>query len=274
MQEYTREEQIATALARSFGPEDEFIVATTNNLGMVGVALAQRLYAPRMKMHVNAKGRGALLGHVRVPFATGEPSDELIETAFNMKEIFETIHRGKWSMLMQPVQIDSLGNTNLLLIGDKKKPSRIFLGPRGLPDNTVNGARVDYVIPDHNTRVFVENVDFICGIGEGPAREQGIVRWKAQETVFSNLGVFDFDEATGRMRVKSLYTDVTIEQVIDNTGFELVIPDPVPKAELPTKEELQLLREEIDPLGTARLDLLKGDARKELLRQIRQGMAS
>ena len=274
MQEYTKAEQIVIGLARSFGPEEEIIVAATNNLGMVGAALAQRLYAPRMKIHADSKGRGAILGRVRVPFATGEPPDELIETPFTMMEIFDTVLAGRWSMLMQPVQIDGFGNTNLLLVGDKKKPSRVFVGPRGLPDNTLDGKRVDYIIPDHNTRVFVEKVDFVCGVGEGPARKLGIARWQMKERVFTNLGIFDFDEATGRMRVKSIYSDVTIEQVLENTGFELVIPDPVPKAEPPTKEELQLLREEIDPLGTARLDLLKGDARKELFQQIRQAMGN
>ena len=271
MPDYTREEQIVTQIARSFGPEDEIIVSATNNLGLVGSALAQKLYAPRLKLSVDAKGRSALLSSVRLPFLTGDPPEEFIETSFTMKEIFETILRGKWNMLMQPIQIDKFGNTNLLLVGDKRKPSRVFVGPRGIPENTANGAQVYYVIPDHNSRVFVERVDFICGLGYGTERKEGVVKWGAVHRVFSNLGVFDFEEETGRMRVKSVYTGVSIQQVIDNTGFELRIPKSVPEAEPPTKEELQLLREDIDPMGTARLDLVKGDARKELLKQIMQG---
>ena len=271
MPDYTREEQIVTQIARSFGPEDEIIVSATNNLGLVGSALAQRLYAPRLKLSVDAKGRGALLSNVRLPFLTGDPPEEFIETSFTMKEIFETILRGKWNMLMQPLQIDKVGNTNISLVGDKRKPSRVFLGPRGIPEHTANGAQVYCIVPDHSSRVFVERVDFICGLGYGTERKEGVVKWGAVHRVFSNLGVFDFEEETGRMRVKSVYTGVSIQQVIDNTGFELLIPKSVPEAEPPTKEELQLLREDIDPMGTARLDLVKGDARKELLKQIMQG---
>ena len=40
---------------------------------------------------------------------------------------------------------------------------------------------------------------------------------------------------------------VTIEQVVENTGFELIIPEEVPTLDPPTDEELRILREEIDP---------------------------
>ena len=233
MVDYTREEQIVTQIARSFDPEEEVIVSATNNLGLVGSALAQRLHAPRLKLSDVDKERGALLSNVRLPYPTGEPPDSFIETSFTMKEIFETILRGKWNMLMQPVQIDKFGNTNLLLVGDKKKPSRFFVGPRGVPENTANGARVYYVIPDHNSRVFVERVDFICGPGYGAEHKQGILKWGAVQRVFTNLGVFDFEEETGRMRIRSIYNGVSIQQVIDSTGFELVIPKPLPEAEPP-----------------------------------------
>ena len=36
----------------------------------------------------------------------------------------------------------------------------------------------------------------------------------------------------------------------------------------PSKEELRLLRSEIDPLGVRRLELLGGTARKDVLREI------
>jgi glutaconate CoA-transferase subunit B len=38
-----------------------------------------------------------------------------------------------------------------------------------------------------------------------------------------------------------------VEQVIENTGFELIIPEHVGQNEPPTEEELRILREEVDP---------------------------
>jgi glutaconate CoA-transferase, subunit B len=40
---------------------------------------------------------------------------------------------------------------------------------------------------------------------------------------------------------------VTVEEIIANTGFELMVPEHVGVNEPPGVEELHLLREEIDP---------------------------
>ncbi len=68
----------------------------------------------------------------------------------------------------------------------------------------------------------------------------------------SPLGVFDFEEKSKRMRVKSVHDWVTMDEIVENTGFELLIPDKVPTTQLPTDDELRMLREDIDPTGILR----------------------
>jgi hypothetical protein len=51
------------------------------------------------------------------------------------------------------------------------------------------------------------------------------------------------------MRLKSVHPGVSVDQVVENTGFELVIEGDVPETRLPTAEELALIREQIDPKG-------------------------
>jgi len=41
---------------------------------------------------------------------------------------------------------------------------------------------------------------------------------------------------------------VTVKQVLENTGFDLILPKHVPPTDLPTCEEIELLRA-IDPTG-------------------------
>ncbi len=62
----------------------------------------------------------------------------------------------------------------------------------------------------------------------------------------STPATMDFDPATCRMRLKALHPGVTVEQVVGNTGFELVMPDEVEQNQPPTARELQALRDEID----------------------------
>jgi glutaconate CoA-transferase subunit B len=62
----------------------------------------------------------------------------------------------------------------------------------------------------------------------------------------------DFDEKTKRMRLKSVHPGVTVDRVVENTGFELIIPEKVPTTEPPTSEELHILRTKVDPDGALR----------------------
>ena len=60
------------------------------------------------------------------------------------------------------------------------------------------------------------------------------------------LAVMDFGQ-DGNMRLKSLNAGVTIEEVRENTGFDLVMPgDEVPVTPQPTDEEMRLMRD-FDP---------------------------
>ena len=49
------------------------------------------------------------------------------------------------------------------------------------------------------------------------------------------------------MRIRSLHPGVTVDEVQELTSFPLVVPDDVPESRLPTDEELQLIREVLDP---------------------------
>jgi glutaconate CoA-transferase subunit B len=271
MLDFTIEEQIVCEIARSFGPEDDFVVSAMNNCGLVGIALAKELYAPKLSFSMGAKGKNAFLMDVRYPFIIGQPPERFIESLQDMEDIFNIVTRGKWCIIMQPVQIDKYGYSNLSLVGDINKPSAVFVGSRGVPDNTVNGPRTIYYVPNHAKRVFVDKVDFISGVGYGKERKEGIIKWGQPVKIITNLCIMDYDEETGRVRIKSTHRGVTLSQVKENTGFELIIPGPVPKTKAPSNEELHWLRNLIDPLGISRLDFLKGEDFKQVLSEIMRG---
>ena len=62
----------------------------------------------------------------------------------------------------------------------------------------------------------------------------------------------DFEEGTKRMCLKPVHPGVTVKEVIENTGFELIIPKEVPTTPPPTEEELNILRNRVDPAGLLR----------------------
>jgi acyl CoA:acetate/3-ketoacid CoA transferase beta subunit len=119
---------------------------------------------------------------------------------------------------------------------------------RGAPGNTINHP-TSYWVPNHSAKVFVEKVDVVTGIGYDRAAALGprASRFHEIRRVVSNLGVFDFDTPDHRMRLASVHAGVSVDEVVEQSGFELVIPDSVPQTRAPSDAELRLLRELIDP---------------------------
>jgi glutaconate CoA-transferase subunit B len=60
------------------------------------------------------------------------------------------------------------------------------------------------------------------------------------------MALMDFEEETKRMRLRATHPGVSVEDVVAETGFELIIPDEVGQNEPPSEEELWILREEVD----------------------------
>jgi acyl CoA:acetate/3-ketoacid CoA transferase beta subunit len=65
--------------------------------------------------------------------------------------------------------------------------------------------------------------------------------------VVSNLGIFDFETPDRTMRLLSHHPGVSVDEVVAATGFALSIPSGVGETRLPTPEELELVRDILDP---------------------------
>jgi acyl CoA:acetate/3-ketoacid CoA transferase beta subunit len=124
-----------------------------------------------------------------------------------------------------------------------------LLGFRGAPGNTINNF-TSYWVPNHSPKVFVEHVDVVTGIGYDRAAAAGpaATRYHGLRHVVTNLCVLDFETSDHRMRLRSVHPGVTVDGVVEATGFALVVPDDVPTSRLATDEELALL-ERIDADG-------------------------
>ncbi len=117
----------------------------------------------------------------------------------------------------------------------------------------------------------MEKLDFRSGLGHDTARTHG----HGPRLLISDLGQFDFEPESGRMRIQSLHPGVSLQRVQAKTGFDLIVPTNIPETPAPTAEELHYLRELIDPLGVRTLEMLSGATRKEKLQTIlQQEMAS
>jgi hypothetical protein len=67
--------------------------------------------------------------------------------------------------------------------------------------------------------------------------------------VVTNLAVLDFQTPHHAMRLRSVHPGVTVAEVVEATGFPLVIPDGIAVTRRPTVAELALIRDRLDPDG-------------------------
>ncbi len=172
------------------------------------------------------------------------------------RSIFDLVWSGRRHVMMGASQIDRHGNQNIAAIGPFERPRAQLLGVRGAPGNTINH-RTSYWIPSHSPRTFVAQVDFVSGVGYDRARALGPLasRFHCLPRVVTDKAVLDFETPERTMRLRSVHPGVSVHEVIESTGFALVIPDRVEESRLPTAEELRLLREVIDPAALGRKEL-------------------
>ena len=157
--------------------------------------------------------------------------------------------------MIRPAQIDQYGNINNSLIGSPSEIKFRFPGGAAIGDIINTCHHVIGYVPRHDTRTFVEEVDFITARGASPAwrKEVGLDMYKGLTTLVSDLAVLEFDEA-GIMKVRSIHETSSVEEVKKNTGFPINIPEDVPTTEPPTEREMDILQNKVDPLNIRNFD--------------------
>src|ERR1700687_1648933 len=163
------------------------------------------------------------------------------------RELFDCAGQGRIDVFfLSGGQIDGQGNVNLVSTGEYEHPKVRFPGSFG-------SAYLYYVVPkvilfrvEHSRRTLVPKVDFISAPG---ASEKNVYRPGGPIALVTNRCLFSF--TNGRFTLVSVHPGHTVEEVIENTGFDFDMPDSlpasVPETLAPTPATLKLLREMVAP---------------------------
>jgi acyl CoA:acetate/3-ketoacid CoA transferase beta subunit len=240
--EVTRAEVCAVACADIFRDSGEVLASAFGIIPAIGVRLARATFAPDL---VLTDGEAHVVAGT---WAVGAPAAGTVEAWSPFRGIFDLVWKGCRTIVMTPAQIDRYGNVNISSLGDHDRPRTQLVGVRGAPGNTVHHS-TSYWVPRHATRSFVPQVDFVSGAGYDSVRKAGPAaeKYHRLERVVTNLAVLDFEPESGAMRLVSVHPGSSVDEVRENTGFELIVEGEVPFSRLPTDEELRLIREVIDP---------------------------
>ena len=229
--------------------EDGTTAFIGTGIPMLAGALAQKMHAPNLVCIFEFGGTGAILEDL--PLAVGERRTfHKAVAASGILDIVETAQRGFIEYgFLGGAQIDPFGNLNSTVIGEHSHPKVRLPGSGGGNDVGSHCWRT-IAIMRHDKRRFVEKVDFITTPGylSGPgAREDaGLPPGTGPYRVVTNLAVMGYHPTNKRMTLLQTQPGISIDQVVTNTGFELLIDDDVTENPPPTEKELSVLRDEVD----------------------------
>jgi len=249
MADYNTMELMICVAAREL--EDGATVGVGTGAPCATAMLAQKTHAPNLLIMFEAGGIAPILPEMPISVGDSRTTWKAV-MASGMCEIMETACRGMLDYtFLGGAQIDMYGNLNSTRIGDDhQKPKVRFPGSGGANDFASFAWRTMVMTPQDSKR-FVERCSYITTPGwlEGgdSRQESGLARDSGPYRIITNMAVMDFEPATKRMRIISINPGYSEEDVQENCGFELLKASRIVETHEPTDEELQILREEVDP---------------------------
>lgn len=218
-------------------------------LPQVACVLARRTHAPRLALLLEIGV--AEMAPVDTPVGLADSRIFYKATCWSgfLDNLGMNLHRGVVDVgFIGALEVDRYGNVNTTLTKDPDGTEHYFNGSAGGNDVASLAKRV-VIIARHGKRKLPADVAYLTSPGfvNGKSRKELGLRGGGPHRVITDMAVLGFDNPQRTASVVSMHPGVTVEQLIENTGFPLEIPNPVPITAGPSKEELRLLREEIDP---------------------------
>lgn len=268
-QDYTIPELVCVSLAREIEDGDILILGSFTPLAYVSYVLAKLTHAPNI-MYMAYASVDVL--PLRLSFASCE-STALAQGAarWNMTECINSLYLGTGvdAEPISSIQADQYANINISVVGDYDKPILRGPGGAGAPEVVKMHRKMLGYFPNHNVRTLVSKVDFITGTRWKIGRRERIAAGLRPGPVkyITNLCVLS-KEDDELFKIESVHPGVSVEQVVEKTGFELAVSENVPQTEEPTREQISLLRDSIDPHGMVSFEFQPGKERLNYLREI------
>lgn len=221
-------------------------------IGLPNIAcnLARRLHAPDLILIYESGAVGAVPS--RLPLSIGDPclvTDSI--SVCSMLEVFNYYLQGGLIDVgfLGGAQVDRFGNINSTVIGHYDKPKVRLPGSGGACEIAIHAKKI-FIILKQNKKTFPQRIDFITSpgfINAGNQRTKYKMPGRGPVLVITDLGVYRFSKSTHEMILSEIYPMVSIQDIQNNISWDIKTSKSLIKTKPPTKEELHIIREDLDP---------------------------
>ncbi len=155
-------------------------------------------------------------------------------------ELFDLAAQGRIdAFFLGGGQIDGTGNINLVGTGTYPRVDVRWPGSFGSAYLYFLISRVILFREEHTRRVMVPKVDFVSSPGVSDAK---VYRPGGPYAMVTRLGVFGFDRVRRCFSLRSVHPGHSVEEILDNTGFQIDVAEECGYTRAPTREELEKIR--------------------------------
>ena len=245
MSDITAEELMAITASRLL--QDHKVVFAGVGMPLLASGLARHRHAPHLTIVLEGGIIGTSLRPGKLPVSTNEMRAAYgAQMLTDITDIFLYAQRGFFDYgFLGAAQVDMYGNINTSVIGSMDRP-RVRLPGSGGANDIISLCHEVLIVTQHEPRRFVERVDFITSPGYlsgGDSRARAGLLTGRLGAVVTDLALLDFEPASRRMRLAALQPGVTVAQVREQTGFDLLVSDEITELTPPSAEEIAIYRE-------------------------------
>lgn len=165
--------------------------------------------------------------------------------ADDLAEGFDRATQGRFDAFFSAGgQIDGAANLNLVGLGAHPRLDVRWSGSHGQPLFYMMIPNIILFKEEHTRATLVSKVDFISASGVSPP---DVHRPGGPCALVTARCVFSFDRQRGRFTLASVHPGHTVEEIVENTGFDFDRSPAVPSTPSPSARALDVLRERIAP---------------------------
>ncbi len=241
---YTADEMMTIAAARMLRNGTVCFVGI--GLPSAAANVARLTHAPDVVLIYESGPIGTKPSVLPLSIGDGELA-ETAETVVSIPEMFAYwLQGGRIDFgFLGAAQIDRFANINTTVIGDYRGPKTRLPGAGGAPEIAASSKEV-LITLRQNKRAFVPKLDFVTSGGHfdgGDARQRMGLPGKGPVAVITDLCIMTPDHATKELTLTSLHPGVTLEKVMESTGWPLKVSTHLAVTPEPAEVELSVLRD-------------------------------
>ncbi len=263
---------MAIALARDIVDGERIISGAHTEISFAAAMLAQKMHAPNIKLQLGGTCFLVNVTDLKVQLPKTSTDFRMLrwaEIAYDHMETFmyfgapggRAYYKGgrpatnKYfvgdKFFAGGIQVDGNGNANMIGLKGEGGKRFGFRGPGSIGITDIVTVATPYIfVTHHDKRTMVEKVDYVSMHGPKGWRDNKFPG-HGPKWIITPRAIFTFGK-DDRAQLSGTFAGTSTEWVRENTGFSFDLASDLSEIAEPTREELEVLRTEIDSEGVLR----------------------